>query len=155
MDKIISSWTMAEMKFLGLAMAKNTTWEKALWAQEMEWPISKSEQYSDWGGWMIYNQIDVQMSKSVRRNNWFWVKVEHNCFWQGIFLIEILALWLLREYPSLAASDVLKQTTYPNWNFNHTCGITPAASYEAGFLRFILSFNYSWASFMLVLHFPC
>ncbi len=36
MDKIISGWARAKILFLGLARAKITTREKALWAQSVK-----------------------------------------------------------------------------------------------------------------------
>ena len=75
------------------------------------------------------------------------LKAEHKGFWLGIFLIKNLTLWLLGEKPPLAAYDVVKQTTYPNWDFNYPCSMTPAASYEAGYLH-ISPWTRSWNNHM-------
>ncbi len=64
------------------------------------------------------------------------VKAENNCFWLGIFLIKILVLWLLGESPALAAYDaLLKVNNIFQLEFYYPCSMTPAASYEAGFLH--------------------
>ncbi len=39
--------------------------------------ISNSEQCSDWGGWVRYDQTDVQISKSVGHKNCFYVTEMH------------------------------------------------------------------------------